>query len=187
MRLRYRQVVDLRFTCVHNRNHRREMQISVDDLTEPGWKLDTWEGGNPLKRRARHALTAMVEQERELAPPAPRLTGHAGRDQVVEFPTGDSGNSVCGARSEGHAQVCGRSGGLVRLKERNQAGHQLSLSSGSVDLVVILVVLRVVLRDPSVHDAEVSHHSLQAVEQLGAVEANGPLGSRRRRDVRIKS
>src|SRR5215469_18154971 len=114
------------------------------------------------------------------------LPNSAKRDQVVKLTSRYPRNHVRGAGLEVHVQVLCRTNCLVRLKEGNQADHQLSLRSCGIDLVVVFAIELVVLGDSPRQDTQVGHDSLQIIEKTRAVQAYGPLWGCCRGDIGVE-
>src|ERR1700722_12131548 len=165
------------------------MQGSVEYLTEPDRECYPRQGRYALHGCAGDVARAVVEKKCELSAPARAEVAvmPTAWDQLVEFPPRNPGNYVGRARPERQVEVTGRPGCFVWLQERDQAGHQMALSSRRIELVVVLAVFAVVLGDPPGHDVQVGQDGLQIVEQRGAVQADAPLRGRGGGDVGVES
>src|SRR2546428_4565860 len=102
-------------------------------------------------------------------------SGAACRQKGVELATGETGDDVSPAFADLHPADLGRAYALVRFRESQHADERLCLAPARIDLVEVLVVHRVVLRDAAVDDAQICQDRLQIVEQPARIQADCPL------------
>ena len=89
-----RQVEDIGFSSVLDRLDDGEVQVGVENLAQPRGQHNSRQGRHPLQRLARDLLRGWSRGTRSPLRELRTTVMGAGRDELVELPTGDQGQRL---------------------------------------------------------------------------------------------